>query len=72
MPALVNFRRSGSINRMGISLGAQFPRYNRETEEAMRESLDIAAGKIQTKAYHSAEEMFADLDAEDTEDAEKW
>lgn len=40
------------------------PDYNRETLEAMQEALDIEAGKIQAKRYHSADELFAEIDAE--------
>ena len=39
-----------------------FRKYNRETEEAMQEARDIAAGKVYAKSYHSARELFAELD----------
>jgi DNA-damage-inducible protein J len=36
--------------------------FNADTETAMREARDIAAGKIKAKGYKSVEEMFAELD----------
>lgn len=38
---------------------------NETTIAAMREADDILSGRVQTKKYHSAQELFADLDAED-------
>ncbi|GBR73670.1 antitoxin RelB [Candidatus Termititenax aidoneus] len=38
--------------------------FNPETEAALQEARDIAAGKIKAKGYKSVEEMFAELDAE--------
>jgi DNA-damage-inducible protein J len=40
------------------------PRYNEETEAAIQEARDIAAGRIQTKTYSSVAEMNADIDAD--------
>ena len=41
------------------------PRYNTETEAAIQEARDIMSGKIQTKTYHSTQELFEVLNAED-------
>ncbi len=38
------------------------PNYNRETIEAMREALDIASGRIQSKTYTDADDLFRELD----------
>lgn len=38
------------------------PDYDRETIEAMREALDIASGRIQSKTYTDADELFRELD----------
>lgn len=38
------------------------PDYDRETIEAMREALDIASGRIQSKTYIDADELFRELD----------
>ena len=38
------------------------PNYNRETIEAMREALDIASGRIQSKTFIDADELFQELD----------
>lgn len=40
-------------------------KYNAETEAAMREAEDIINGKIETKTYNSAAELFADLEKEE-------
>jgi DNA-damage-inducible protein J len=40
------------------------PRYNVETEAAMREAEAIAKGRIKSKSYSSARELFKELDAE--------
>lgn len=41
---------------------------NAETLEAMKECDDILSGKIKTKSYKNAEEMFADLEREIAEE----
>lgn len=43
---------------------------NAKTLAAMRETDDILAGRIQTRKYSSAQELFDDLDAEDDADAD--
>ncbi len=48
----------------GLPFELKQPRYNAETESAIQEALDIQAGKIKTKVYHSIEEMNADIDAD--------
>ena len=40
----------------------RYHQYNHETEEAIQEAKDIMAGKIQTKTYSSAKELFSELD----------
>jgi len=60
----VNMFLHQSLLAGGLPFALQQPRYNEETEAAMREALDIAAGKIQTKTYKSVAEMNADIDAE--------
>jgi len=45
------------------------PEYNAETLAAMHEARDIMAGRVQTKRYKTVEEMDADIDAEDDDDA---
>ena len=42
----------------------RMPEYNDETIEAMQEALDIEAGKIPAKRYHSAQELFDANDAD--------
>ncbi len=64
LPQAVNVFISQSLLSGGLPFAVRLPRYNRETEAAMREAEDIAAGRVQAKAYHSADELFKDLDAE--------
>ncbi len=49
----------------GLPFEVKRPRYNAETLAAIQEARDIAAGKIQTKSYSSAKELFDELDSED-------
>ena len=58
----VNMFISQSLLVGGIPFDVRIPRFNKETEAAMKEAEDIAAGRIEAKAYHSAGELFAELD----------
>ena len=54
-------RKSSQATKMRCSktfLVVRMPEYNRETLEALQETLDIEAGKIPAKRYHSAQELF--------------
>lgn len=48
----------------GLPFEMRQPGYNSETEAALQEARDIAAGKISTKTYASARELFEELDRE--------
>ena len=48
----------------GLPFEMKQPRFNRETEAALQEARGIASGKITGKGYHSAKELFAELDAQ--------
>jgi DNA-damage-inducible protein J len=43
-------------------------RFNEETEAAMREAEDIAAGRIEAKSYSNVDEMIAEILAEDDDE----
>ena len=58
------------IYRDGLPFEVVNPRYNAETLAAFREAEDIIAGRKVVKSYNSAEEMIADILAEEDEDAE--
>jgi DNA-damage-inducible protein J len=60
----VNMFLHQSLMVGGLPFELKQPRYNAETEAAMREARDIMAGRIQAKVYHSVAEMNADLDAD--------
>lgn len=62
LPEAVNIFFEKSLLDGGIPFDVRLPRYNRETEEAMQETRDILSGKIETKSYHSARELFDELD----------
>lgn len=48
----------------GIPFPIKQPRYNPETEAAIKEAREIAEGKVPSKAYSSAAELFMELDKE--------
>ena len=54
----------------GLPFEVKRPQYSDRTRAAMREAEDIAAGRVQTKQYASAKELFDELDGEADEDAE--
>ena len=64
LPQAVNMFISQSLLVGGIPFDVRIPRFNQETEAAMKEAEDIAAGRIEAKSYRSAGELFAELDAE--------
>ncbi len=64
LPQAINMFISQSILVGGLPFEVKIPRFSLETELAMQEARDIAAGKINTKAYRSADELFEELDAE--------
>jgi DNA-damage-inducible protein J len=61
----VNIFLRKSLMEGGLPFEMKQPRFNEQTEAAMREAKDIASGKIPAKSYASARELFAELDAED-------
>ena len=64
LPQAVNMFISQSLLVGGIPFDVRIPRSNQETEAALKEADDIAEGRVEAKAYHSVEELFAELDAE--------
>ena len=64
LPEAVNIFFENSLLVGGLPFAVRLPRYNQETEAAMAEARDIAAGKRPAKAYSSAQELFNELDAE--------
>jgi DNA-damage-inducible protein J len=60
----INIFLNKAIMANGIPFDVTLPRYNAETESAMREAKLIASGAVPAKSYTSASELFADLDAE--------
>ena len=58
----INIFLHKSILEGGLPFDVRRPRYNAETEAAMREARDIMAGKLPAESYGSAAEMFAALD----------
>ncbi len=61
----INIFLRTSIMEGGFPFIIKQPKFNAETEAAMQEARDIIAGKIPAKTYHSAKELFNELDAED-------
>ncbi|MGM9936242.1 MAG: type II toxin-antitoxin system RelB/DinJ family antitoxin [Candidatus Ornithomonoglobus sp.] len=60
----INVFLRSSIEYGGIPFVIRHRSYNPETEAAMQEALDIVAGKVESKAYSSAGELFEELDNE--------
>ena len=57
----VNIFLRKSLMEVGLPFDVKQPRYNAETEAAMQEARDIAAGKVLAKRYANAKELFEDL-----------
>ena len=64
LPEAVNVFFENSLLVGGLPFEVRLPRYNRETEAAIREAREILSGKKAAKAYGSAQELFDELDAE--------
>ena len=60
----INIFLRQSLMLGGLPFEMKQPRFNQETATALRETRDIASGKIVAKSYSSAKELFAELDAE--------
>ncbi|HJG36728.1 type II toxin-antitoxin system RelB/DinJ family antitoxin [Enorma phocaeensis] len=58
----INIFLHKSILEGGLPFDVRQPRYNSETEAAIREARDILAGKMPAESYDSASSMFAALD----------
>ena len=60
----INIFLRKSIMEGGLPFDMKQPRFNSATETAMQETRDIIDGKISTRSYSSAHELFEELDAE--------
>jgi DNA-damage-inducible protein J len=60
----VNIFLHQSLMVGGLPFEMKQPRFNRETEAAIREARGIASGTADVKGYSSAKELFVELDAE--------
>jgi DNA-damage-inducible protein J len=58
----INIFLHKSVIEGGLPFDVRQPRYNAETEAAMREARDIMGGKIPAERYDSAAALFAALD----------
>ena len=58
----VNVFLHKSVLEGGLPFEVKQPRYNAETEAAIREARDIMSDKIQAESYDSSVEMLAALD----------
>ena len=65
LPEAVNIFFEKSLLVGGLPFNVRLPRYNQETEAAIQEARDIMGGKVPTKSYNSARELFDELDSED-------
>jgi len=60
----VNIFLHQSLMVGGLPFDMKQPGFNVETEAAMQEARNITSGKIPTKSYTSARELFDELDRE--------
>lgn len=60
----INIFLRKSIMEGGLPFEMKQPRYNAETETAMKETRAIMDGQVQAKRYSSAHALFEELDAE--------
>lgn len=60
----INIFLRKSIMEGGLPFEMKQPRYNAETEAAMKEARAIRDGQIQVKHYSRAQDLFEELDAE--------
>lgn len=60
----VNVFLHKSIMEGGLPFELRPPRFSAETEAAMREAREIAAGRVAASRYASASQAFADVDNE--------
>ena len=61
----INMFLHQSVMVGGIPFELKRPRFNAETEAAIREARDITSGKIKAKSYSSLQEMIDELDDEE-------
>ena len=61
----INIFLRQSLRVGGLPFEMRQPRYNAETEAAMKEADDIVAGRIQTKRYTSFQEFTTDMENDD-------
>ena len=62
LPQAVNMFIAQSLLVGGLPFESRVPQYSRE--EAFQEAREIVSGRRAAKSYHSAEELFSELDAE--------
>ncbi len=55
-----------SLMEGGFPFAVKQPRYNSETEAAIREVRDILNGNTATKSFTSAKDLFADIEKDET------
>ena len=64
VPDAINIFLRKSVMEGCLPFEMKQPRYNAETEAAMKEARDIMNGDISTKSYSAASELFAELNSE--------
>lgn len=60
----INIFLHKAIMEGGLPFEVRPPRYNAQTEAAIREAREIIAGRIDARKYSSAQELFHELDTE--------
>lgn len=60
----INIFISQSLLEGGFPFQIKQPRYNKETEQALKEAIDIINGKIESKTYSSFDEFMKEMNDE--------
>lgn len=61
----INIFLRTAIMEGGFPFAIKQPRYNPDTEASIKEARDIISGRVKTKSYDSARELFESLDTDD-------
>ena len=62
LPQAINMFISQSLLVGGLPFEPKLPRYNKETEAAIKEARDIMSGKSKGKAYSSVSDFISDME----------
>ena len=65
MSTAINMFLTKCVNTSSIPFEISSPKPSRTLKKALKEAKDISSGKVSSKGYHNAHEMFEDIINED-------